>query len=69
MVSTSCLTIFFKDEGELYVWGSNKHKQLVSNDDFLLKPQKIEAHYFFDEKVRKVWTGWTHMVAQTGEAS
>ncbi|XP_053248940.1 secretion-regulating guanine nucleotide exchange factor isoform X1 [Podarcis raffonei] len=53
------------DEGELYVWGSNRHKQLVSKDDFLLKPQKIEAHYFGGEKVRRVWNGWTHMVAQT----
>ncbi|XP_054828842.1 secretion-regulating guanine nucleotide exchange factor isoform X2 [Eublepharis macularius] len=52
-------------EGELYVWGSNKHKQLVSKDDFLLKPQKIDTHYFLGEKVRRVWNGWTHMVAQT----
>ncbi|KAJ6665031.1 hypothetical protein lerEdw1_005262, partial [Lerista edwardsae] len=52
-------------EGLLYVWGSNKHKQLVNKDDFLLKPQKIETHYFLGEKVSKVWTGWTHMVAQT----
>ncbi|KAH0620943.1 hypothetical protein JD844_021860, partial [Phrynosoma platyrhinos] len=53
------------DEGEVYVWGSNKHRQLVSKDDFLLKPQKIEACYFEDEKVSKVWNGWTHMMAQT----
>ncbi|XP_053147827.1 secretion-regulating guanine nucleotide exchange factor isoform X4 [Hemicordylus capensis] len=53
------------DEGELYVWGSNKHKQLVSNDDFLLQPHKIENHYFLGEKVRRVWSGWTHLVAQT----
>ncbi|XP_042301777.1 secretion-regulating guanine nucleotide exchange factor isoform X2 [Sceloporus undulatus] len=53
------------DEGELYVWGSNKHRQLVSKDDFLLKPQKIEAHYFEGEKVSRVWNGWTHMVTQT----
>ncbi|XP_062823733.1 secretion-regulating guanine nucleotide exchange factor isoform X2 [Anolis carolinensis] len=53
------------DEGELYVWGNNKHKQLVNKDDFVLKPQKIDAHYFGGEKVRRVWNGWTHMVAQT----
>uniref|UniRef100_A0A8D0C7R4 Secretion regulating guanine nucleotide exchange factor n=1 Tax=Salvator merianae TaxID=96440 RepID=A0A8D0C7R4_SALMN len=53
------------DEGELYVWGSNKHKQLVTKNDFLLKPQKIEAHYFGGEKINRVWSGWTHMVAQT----
>ncbi|XP_020667003.3 secretion-regulating guanine nucleotide exchange factor isoform X1 [Pogona vitticeps] len=53
------------EEGELYVWGSNKHNQLVSKDYFLLKPQKIESHYFWGEKIRRVWNGWTHMVAQT----
>ncbi|KAJ7344405.1 hypothetical protein JRQ81_000355 [Phrynocephalus forsythii] len=53
------------EEGELYVWGSNKHNQLVSKDYFLLKPQKIETHYFLGEKIRRVWNGWTHMVAQT----
>nr|XP_060623975.1 secretion-regulating guanine nucleotide exchange factor isoform X2 [Anolis sagrei ordinatus] len=53
------------DEGELYVWGNNKHKQLVNKGDFILKPQKIDAHYFGGEKVRRVWNGWTHMVAQT----
>ncbi|XP_048341959.1 secretion-regulating guanine nucleotide exchange factor [Sphaerodactylus townsendi] len=52
-------------EGELYVWGSNKHKQLVSKYDFVLRPQKIDTHYFLDEKIRRVWNGWTHMVAQT----
>ncbi|XP_060118288.1 secretion-regulating guanine nucleotide exchange factor isoform X2 [Heteronotia binoei] len=52
-------------EGELYVWGSNKHKQLVNEDDFLLKPWKIEPHYFLGEKVGRVCSGWTHMVVQT----
>lgn len=30
-------------------------------------PQKIEAHRFQNEKVTAVWSGWTHLVAQTGK--
>ncbi|KAK1335904.1 hypothetical protein QTO34_003703 [Cnephaeus nilssonii] len=55
------------DSGELYVWGSNKHGQLASQDAFLPVPQKIEAHRFQNEKVTAVWSGWTHLVAQTGK--
>ncbi|KAM8812378.1 secretion-regulating guanine nucleotide exchange factor isoform 2-T2 [Rhynchonycteris naso] len=51
--------------GELYVWGSNKHGQLASQAAFLPVPQKIEAHCFQNEKVTAVWSGWTHLVAQT----
>uniref|UniRef100_A0A8C3WY39 Secretion regulating guanine nucleotide exchange factor n=1 Tax=Catagonus wagneri TaxID=51154 RepID=A0A8C3WY39_9CETA len=54
------------DAGELYVWGSNKHGQLASQAAFLPLPQKIEAHCFQNEKVAAVWSGWTHLVAQTG---
>ncbi|KAF3829941.1 hypothetical protein GH733_001366 [Mirounga leonina] len=55
------------DAGELYVWGSNKHGLLASLAAFLPVPQKIEAHCFQNEKVTSVWSGWTHLVAQTGE--
>ncbi|XP_036115314.1 secretion-regulating guanine nucleotide exchange factor isoform X3 [Molossus molossus] len=53
------------DAGELYVWGSNKHGQLASQAAFLPVPQKIEAHCFQNEKITAVWSGWTHLVAQT----
>ncbi|XP_054555372.1 secretion-regulating guanine nucleotide exchange factor isoform X4 [Talpa occidentalis] len=53
------------DSGELYVWGSNKHGQLASQAAFLPMPQKIEAQSFQNEKVTGVWSGWTHLVAQT----
>ncbi|XP_042547540.1 secretion-regulating guanine nucleotide exchange factor isoform X2 [Dipodomys spectabilis] len=53
------------DAGELYVWGRNKHGQLATQAAFLLLPQKIEAHWFQNEKVTAVWSGWTHLVAQT----
>lgn len=55
------------DTGELYVWGRNKHGQLASLAAFLPLPQRIEAHCFQDEKVTAVWSGWTHLVAKTGE--
>uniref|UniRef100_A0A8C0W509 Secretion-regulating guanine nucleotide exchange factor n=1 Tax=Castor canadensis TaxID=51338 RepID=A0A8C0W509_CASCN len=55
------------DAGELYVWGSNKHGQLATQAAFLPVPQRIEAHCFQNEKVTTVWSGWTHLVAQTGE--
>nr|XP_058161648.1 secretion-regulating guanine nucleotide exchange factor isoform X2 [Dasypus novemcinctus] len=53
------------DAGELYVWGSNKHGQLATQAAFLPMPQKIQAHCFQNEKVTAVWSGWTHLVAQT----
>lgn len=53
------------DTGELYVWGRNKHGQLASLATFLPLPQRVEAHYFQDEKVTAVWSGWTHLVAKT----
>ncbi|ERE69652.1 putative E3 ubiquitin-protein ligase HERC4 isoform 2 [Cricetulus griseus] len=57
------------DTGELYVWGRNKHGQLASLAAFLLLPQRIDARCFQDEKVTAVWSGWTHLVAQTGEGA
>uniref|UniRef100_A0A8C6JWG3 RCC1-like domain-containing protein n=1 Tax=Melopsittacus undulatus TaxID=13146 RepID=A0A8C6JWG3_MELUD len=53
------------DEGHLYVWGSNKHGQLVSKEIFLAEPEKIDTQYFSHEKIGAVWSGWTHLVAQT----
>ncbi|ELW70753.1 Tryptophan 5-hydroxylase 1, partial [Tupaia chinensis] len=52
--------------GELYVWGSNKHGQLAAQAAFLPTPQNIEKRCFQNEKVTAVWSGWTHLVAQTG---
>ncbi|XP_023784836.1 secretion-regulating guanine nucleotide exchange factor [Cyanistes caeruleus] len=53
------------DEGHLFVWGSNKHGQLVSGDIFLAEPKKIDTQCFSHEKIGAVWSGWTHLVAQT----
>ncbi|XP_058519261.1 secretion-regulating guanine nucleotide exchange factor isoform X4 [Ochotona princeps] len=53
------------DAGELYVWGSNKHGQLATQAAFLPVPHKIEVCCFQNEKVTTIWSGWTHLVAQT----
>nr|XP_006133570.1 secretion-regulating guanine nucleotide exchange factor [Pelodiscus sinensis] len=65
VTASSYHSVSLTDDGELYVWGSNKHGQLVSKEAFLLEPQKIDAHFFSDEKIGAVWSGWTHIVAQT----
>ncbi|OWK57115.1 Secretion-regulating guanine nucleotide exchange factor [Lonchura striata] len=59
-------SVSLTDEGHLYVWGSNKHGQLVSRSIFLAEPKKIDTLCFSHEKIAAVWSGWTHLVAQTG---
>ncbi|KAG8125736.1 hypothetical protein E2320_020836, partial [Naja naja] len=65
VASGSHHVVSLTDDGDLYVWGNNKHKQLLSKDFVVLEPQKIEAHYFEGEKIRRIWSGWTHLVVQS----
>ncbi|NXI48542.1 SRGEF factor, partial [Galbula dea] len=65
VAASSYHSVSLTDEGHLYVWGSNKHGQLVSKETFLAEPKKIETHFFSQEKIEAVWSGWTHLVAQT----
>ncbi|NXC19773.1 SRGEF factor, partial [Corythaeola cristata] len=65
VAASSYHSVSLTDEGHLYVWGSNKHGQLVSKDIFLVEPKKIETRFFSHEKIGAVWSGWTHLVAQT----
>ncbi|KAM9556153.1 LOW QUALITY PROTEIN: secretion-regulating guanine nucleotide exchange factor [Guaruba guarouba] len=58
-------SVSLTDEGHLYVWGSNKHGQLVSKEIFLAEPKKIDTQFFSHEKIGAVWSGWTHLVART----
>ncbi|XP_063800179.1 secretion-regulating guanine nucleotide exchange factor [Pseudophryne corroboree] len=51
--------------GELCVWGSNKHGQLLHPECFVLQPHRIERAMFHGEPIRAVWSGWSHLVAQT----
>ncbi|NWR71931.1 SRGEF factor, partial [Centropus unirufus] len=65
VAASSYHSVSLTDEGDLYVWGSNKHGQLVSKEIFLVEPKKIETQFFSNEKIGAVWSGWTHLVAQT----
>lgn len=56
------------EDGDLFLWGSNKHGQLVSREPFLSSPTPLKRSLLGGEKVLRVWSGWTHIVAQTGEA-
>ncbi|KAM9376473.1 secretion-regulating guanine nucleotide exchange factor [Pholidichthys leucotaenia] len=51
--------------GDLFLWGSNKHGQLTTADPFLCSPTLLKRSLLNGEKVLNVWSGWTHIVAQT----
>lgn len=52
--------------GHLFVWGSNKHGQLAATDIFLPRPSVVKPTLLGGRKVSHLWSGWTHVVAQTG---
>uniref|UniRef100_A0A3Q3ECJ5 Secretion regulating guanine nucleotide exchange factor n=1 Tax=Labrus bergylta TaxID=56723 RepID=A0A3Q3ECJ5_9LABR len=56
-----CLT----GDGDVFLWGSNKHGQLTSTEPFLSSPSPMKRSLLGGEKVVHVWSGWTHIVAQT----
>ncbi|XP_054632084.1 secretion-regulating guanine nucleotide exchange factor isoform X2 [Dunckerocampus dactyliophorus] len=56
-----CLT----GDGDLFLWGSNKHGQITTTEPFLSTPTQLKRSLFGGEKVVNVWSGWTHLVAQT----
>nr|XP_020514829.1 secretion-regulating guanine nucleotide exchange factor isoform X2 [Labrus bergylta] len=56
-----CLT----GDGDVFLWGSNKHGQLASTEPFLSSPSLMKRSLLGGEKVVHVWSGWTHIVAQT----
>lgn len=66
MKSNVALVVYAGD-GDLFVWGSNKHGQLTTTGPFLSSPTLVKRSLLGGEKVLHVWSGWTHVVAQTGE--
>ncbi|XP_054632085.1 secretion-regulating guanine nucleotide exchange factor isoform X3 [Dunckerocampus dactyliophorus] len=52
-------------DGDLFLWGSNKHGQITTTEPFLSTPTQLKRSLFGGEKVVNVWSGWTHLVAQT----
>ncbi|XP_053305343.1 secretion-regulating guanine nucleotide exchange factor [Spea bombifrons] len=65
VIAGSYHSVLLTESGELYVWGSNKHGQLLQKETFVLQPQRVESHRFSREKIHSAWSGWTHMVVQT----
>ncbi|XP_015256563.1 PREDICTED: LOW QUALITY PROTEIN: secretion-regulating guanine nucleotide exchange factor-like, partial [Cyprinodon variegatus] len=57
--------VFFTEEGELFLWGSNKHGQLATAQPFLPSPGLLNPSLLKGERVINVCSGWTHVVAQT----
>nr|XP_057931146.1 secretion-regulating guanine nucleotide exchange factor isoform X2 [Doryrhamphus excisus] len=55
-----CLT----GDGDLFLWGSNKHGQITATEPFLCTPTQLKCSSFGGEKVVNVWSGWTHLAAQ-----
>ncbi|XP_047243386.1 secretion-regulating guanine nucleotide exchange factor isoform X2 [Girardinichthys multiradiatus] len=56
---------FLTEEGRLFLWGSNKFGQLATAEPFLPSPGLLNPSLLKGEKVIKVCSGWTHVVAQT----
>ncbi|GAA6221452.1 secretion-regulating guanine nucleotide exchange factor isoform X1 [Lates japonicus] len=56
-----CLT----GDGDLFLWGGNKHGQLATTEPFLSSPSLLKRSLLDGEKVLNVWSGWTHVIAQT----
>lgn len=61
--SAHCL--YLTGEGDLLMWGSNKHGQLTSSEPFLSSPILLKHCFLAGEKIVSVWSGWTHTVVQT----
>ncbi|XP_053576635.1 secretion-regulating guanine nucleotide exchange factor isoform X2 [Bombina bombina] len=59
-------SVALMDSGELYVWGNNKYRQLLQNNLYIIEPHKITNHFFSGERIENIWSGWTHLVAQSG---
>ncbi len=55
-------------KGDVFLWGSNKHGQLVSESLFLPLPVALDRSLLQGERVTDVHSGWTHLVAKTGES-
>lgn len=59
--------VLLSGDGDLFVWGSNKRGQLPTSEPFLTTPTLVKRLLLVGEKVIHAWSGWTHIIAQTGE--
>ncbi|XP_015194184.2 secretion-regulating guanine nucleotide exchange factor isoform X2 [Lepisosteus oculatus] len=51
--------------GDVFLWGSNKHKQLCVSLPFLPLPRCVDRALLGGGPATAVWSGWTHLVART----
>ncbi|KAK7892117.1 hypothetical protein WMY93_024080 [Mugilogobius chulae] len=56
---------YLTENGDLFMWGSNKHGQLMSSDPFVSSPISLKRCLLGGEKIIYAWSGWTHNVIQT----
>lgn len=61
--------VVFAGDGDMFLWGSNKHGQLATREAFLPSPSAVKRTLLGGEKVIHAWSAWTHIVAQTGDAT
>uniref|UniRef100_A0A8C6UVL3 Secretion regulating guanine nucleotide exchange factor n=1 Tax=Neogobius melanostomus TaxID=47308 RepID=A0A8C6UVL3_9GOBI len=61
--SAHCL--YLTENGDLFMWGGNKHGQLISSEPFVPSPISLKRCLLGGEKITNVWSGWTHTVVQT----
>lgn len=66
-MESNVASVMCAGDGDLFLWGSNKHGQLTTTEPFLSSPTLVNCSLLGGEKVVHVWSGWTHTVAQTGE--
>ncbi|CAL1595095.1 unnamed protein product [Knipowitschia caucasica] len=57
--------LYLTEDGDLYMWGSNKHGQLTSSDLFVSTPILLKRCLLGKAKIINAWSGWTHNVVQT----
>lgn len=67
-IKSNVIPVVCAEDGDLFLWGSNRHGQLTTTDPFMSSPTPLKRSLLGGEKVTNVWSGWTHVVAQTGEA-
>lgn len=65
-MKSNAVAVMCAGDGDLFLWGSNKHGQLTTTEPFLSSPTLLKRSLLDGEKVINVWSGWTHNVAQTG---
>ena len=59
----------FVDTGQLWIWGDNKYGQQAKAPSVPSQPtpELLPADLFDGQKVTEVHSGWSHIIAKTGQ--